>query len=448
VTDSSKPAGSQVTTYTWDLRNRLTGINAPGTADDATYTYDSNGVRISETTGGNTTYFLNDPNNPTGYTKAIEEKTSPAAAPTRSYVLGNKVEAQSDAASGTVYFLTDGHGSTRALTNSPGAVVSGTDYDFDAYGQPLNFVAEDAKTNWLFAGDGAYDSASGWTYHLARWRDAFRFTSFDSFEEDSTSPAKLHKYSYAGANPLVSHDASGHSLIELANTAFEYSRQISQRFPAVRVVMRTGRAVISAATIIGLATDPRAREEFVMFSVASMDDPGEALAAEFAALRGFARTVQSSAKTLVYLRYMAGDLADFWKKSRQLQIAAEGGGLVRVTGKAYESLREVGAAAQAAYRKNVLRQYAQFLENFGHGADEARQIAAERLRSLQADHRIELQLSKMLSDPNSSKNLQMLDGAVNGSIGSQLKSEMNRLGLKDGDSIDQIIILAPEATGS
>jgi RHS repeat-associated protein len=219
VTDSSKPAGSRITTYTWDLRNRLAGINAPGTADDVTYTYDSNGVRISETTAGSTTYFLNDPNNPTGYTKAIEEKSAANGAPTRSYVLGNKVEAQSDSTNGTLYFLTDGHGSTRALTNSSGAVVSGTTYDYDAYGQPLNFMAEDAKTNWLFAGDGVYDAASGWTYHLARWRDGFRFTSFDSFEADPSSPADLHKYAYAGANPTILSDPTGHfSVAELAST--------------------------------------------------------------------------------------------------------------------------------------------------------------------------------------------------------------------------------------
>ena len=90
-------------------------------AGDTTYAYDESGVRVAETTvGGATTTYLIDAANPTGYAKAIEETTGTAV---RSYVLGLKVEAQADATNGTLYFLTDGHGSTRALMDASGQVV-------------------------------------------------------------------------------------------------------------------------------------------------------------------------------------------------------------------------------------------------------------------------------------------------------------------------------------
>ena len=40
-----------------------------------TYAYNSDGVRVRQTASGQTTYFLIDPNNPTGYAKAVEERT-------------------------------------------------------------------------------------------------------------------------------------------------------------------------------------------------------------------------------------------------------------------------------------------------------------------------------------------------------------------------------------
>ena len=106
--------------YTWDLRGRMSSATVNGTT--TTYTYDSNGVRTSETTGSTSTYYLNDPQNPTGYAKAAEESSTPGGTPTRSYILGQQVEGQADAA-GTVYLLHDGHGSTRSLLNGAGGVV-------------------------------------------------------------------------------------------------------------------------------------------------------------------------------------------------------------------------------------------------------------------------------------------------------------------------------------
>jgi YD repeat-containing protein len=218
-------AGAASDTYTYDLRNRMI-IDETTTGSGTTYTdysYDTNGVLTSETTnagtsGAQTTYYLNDPNNLTGDTKAIQESTTLDGAPTRSYVLGTEMIAQSDTTNGVLYFLADGHGSTRALVNTSRAVVNGQVFDYNAFGDALDFTPASADTTWLFGGDGFYDPASGWTYQLARWRNGFWFTQMDPTSGDNQDPISLHKYLYANADPINGLDPSGHD--ELSDDAF------------------------------------------------------------------------------------------------------------------------------------------------------------------------------------------------------------------------------------
>jgi YD repeat-containing protein len=225
--------------YSYDLQNHMT-VDTQYTYmylySVTNYVYDYAGTLQSESTTyadtGNGDYnvpdnstsiaYLNDPYNPTGYTKAIEEQITTTTASedgmsytvqnsTRDYVLGLSVVAQSDSVNGMAYLLTDGHGSTRALVNTSGSVVSGQVFDYDAFGTALDFNAATADTTWLFGGDGFYDPGSGWTYQLARWRNGFWFTQADGGGYGTNSdPISLHKYLYAGADPVTNIDPSGH----------------------------------------------------------------------------------------------------------------------------------------------------------------------------------------------------------------------------------------------
>ena len=94
----------------------------------------------------------------TGYSKAIQASSTLAGVPVTSYVLGLGVVAQSGIADGTAYLLIDGHGSTRALADTAGAVVSGQTLDYDAFGDALDFAPAQSQTTWLFGGDGTYDA--------------------------------------------------------------------------------------------------------------------------------------------------------------------------------------------------------------------------------------------------------------------------------------------------
>jgi YD repeat-containing protein len=195
-----------------------------GTA--TTYGYDSHGVRVKETTGASSTYFLNDSMNPTGYTKSVEESSSlNSSTLTRSYELGHDVIAQQSASPTTPqYLLHDGHGSTRAVLSDSAAIVEM--YNYDSFGTLLSATgtllntgtpgvgyqsnASSAATRWLFGGDGIYDPSSGFTYHLARWRNGSWFASMDSYAGDIQDPLSLHKYAFANGNPISGRDPSGH----------------------------------------------------------------------------------------------------------------------------------------------------------------------------------------------------------------------------------------------
>jgi hypothetical protein len=210
--DADGNLSTQVTTgdnaeddsYGYDLQNDMTSA----TVNDVTtnYTYDYNGVLTSETTAGATTYDLNDPNNPTGNSKAIQQSSTPGGAPTTSYVLGLQVEAQSDPTrGGTLYLLVDGHGSTRALAGTSGGIASGQTFDYDTFGDQLTNVGT-ADTDWLYGSGGVYDQSTGWTYNLARWLDGFTFTSSDTYGGSTDDPAGLNKYDYADADPMAGDD--------------------------------------------------------------------------------------------------------------------------------------------------------------------------------------------------------------------------------------------------
>jgi YD repeat-containing protein len=212
LTSSVRTGSGAVTdTYTYDVRNRMGIATVNGVTTN--YAYDDSDVRISETTGSSSTYYLNDTNNPTGYTKAIQESSTAGGTPTRSYVLGLDVDGQSDSTNGTLYLLTDGHGSTRALVDLSGTIQEEENYD--SFGNLLSStgaqsVAANSKTPWLYGGGGLYDPGSGFTYNLDRYVDGFWWTQKDNITEIPGDLMNADLYVYVDANPVNMGDATGH----------------------------------------------------------------------------------------------------------------------------------------------------------------------------------------------------------------------------------------------
>jgi hypothetical protein len=100
-------------------------------------------------------------------------------------------------------------------------------------------------------------------------------------------------------------------------------------------------------------------------------------------------------------------------------------------------------AARVAYRRAVKNRLIARYEVQGRSPSEAAELAEELIAGKQVDHAIDMQVSGALKNPHGRDNLHMLDGSTNASIGKQLQLEAERLGLKAGDTIDEIEIIAP-----
>ncbi|MCL1474223.1 RHS repeat-associated core domain-containing protein [Argonema antarcticum] len=176
------------------------------------YQYDSDGVRVSSTVNGVKTEYLVDKNLP--YAQVLEERVNNGL--TAGYVYGNDLISQ-QRGSDKSFYLVDGLGSTRGLTNGSGVVTDR--YSYDAFGNLIG-SGGNSENNYLFAGE-QFDRSLGDYYLRARYydTDTGRFTRRDSYEGDIFDPVSLHKFLYGNANPVNSIDPSGLStLYELAAT--------------------------------------------------------------------------------------------------------------------------------------------------------------------------------------------------------------------------------------
>jgi RHS repeat-associated protein len=194
---------SSVTTDTWDLQGRLVHVDQNG-AHQIDDTYDDAGNRTSETVDGVKTTFLNDPNQ--AYDQVLEEY-APGGVLAATYERGMDLLFQ-DRAGVRSYYAKDGLGSTRALTNSAGAVTD--TYTYDASGD-LTGSTGTTTNEFLFAGY-QNDAALGEEYLRARYLDtaAGRFTSRDTVDGSLNDPVTQNHYIYANGDPVNRYDPSGH----------------------------------------------------------------------------------------------------------------------------------------------------------------------------------------------------------------------------------------------
>lgn len=109
------------------------------------------------------------------------------------------------------YYVRDGHGSTRALTDTNGNTAD--TYDYDAFGNLIHSsttLSSPAPNEFLFAGE-QYDTETGHYYNRARYLNTStgRFLTVDTYEGDPQSPLALHKYLYTAADPVDKVDPNG-----------------------------------------------------------------------------------------------------------------------------------------------------------------------------------------------------------------------------------------------
>jgi len=209
---TNRSSASEVNMYSYNLEGRLAtaAINQQQTNR---YYYNQSGIRTRVEMSGSvsaTNIFLNDPQNLSGFSQVLEELPAVVAAPTATYTLGSQVIAQEK--SGVIsYLLSDGHGSTRLLTSSSGAITDR--YSYDAYGNALDFTAtilNPPTTRLLYSGE-QFDLGLQQYYLRARYYNPTigRFGVQDQVDGTPDDPLNLHKYAYCQNNPVNMHDPSG-----------------------------------------------------------------------------------------------------------------------------------------------------------------------------------------------------------------------------------------------
>ena len=253
---------------------------------------------MSETVAGVTTQYLVDTQNPTGYAQVVDELQNGAVTRTYSFGLERISETQPiNSTPTTSFYGYDGHGSVRQLTNSAGAVTD--TYDFDAFGNLVNQTGT-TPNNYLFAGE-QYDPALGLYYNRARYLNTStgRFINMDPYEGDPQSPHSLHRYLYAGANPVDQADPSG---------KFGLDDMMASVGAAITVFAMSHPVLIGTVTTVALALNVYlfiTDEDFRNGLVSGLGGPaaaGQIFAADIAAAFEFA----GSAAEIVYSGWRVG----------------------------------------------------------------------------------------------------------------------------------------------
>ncbi len=201
--------------HTYDSQNHMLSMTNGSTVINMTY--DAFGNRVAKTVNGVTTqYLVEDDVNPTGLPQVVEELSGPigAGVVTRTYTYGLQRINQnlSPVVTGNStwtpsFYVYDGAGSVRQLTNSAGVVTD--EYEYDAYGNSFTKTGS-TPNNYLYRGE-QYDADLGLYYLRARYYNpnTGRFMGTDPWRGNQYDPKTLHKYLYAGGDPVNWVDPSG-----------------------------------------------------------------------------------------------------------------------------------------------------------------------------------------------------------------------------------------------
>jgi len=192
--------------FTYDAENHLTSMSTAGTT--VSIVYDAFGNRVAKTVNGVTTKYLVDDLNPTGYAQVFDELTNGVV--TRTYTYGLQRISEDQIVNGgwtPSFYGYDGGGNLRQLTNMAGAVTD--TFEYDAFGNKINATGT-TPNNYLYRGE-QFDPDLGLYYLRARYYNPAtgRFVSRDPEDGIATDPATLHKYDYAGGDPVNLADPTG-----------------------------------------------------------------------------------------------------------------------------------------------------------------------------------------------------------------------------------------------
>jgi len=192
---TAKSTGEQ---YSYDIQGNLTEISGNGI--DKEYTYNGNGNRLSESTDGETIYYVNDINR--AYEQVLQTYNDDDVINTYTYGL-QRIDSKGQT---NATYLYDGRGSVVGSVNENNQFVS---YSYTAYGELMQSSPE---PNTFGYNAEATDYDTGVQYLRARYYDTSvqRFVQEDDYRGSVQNPITLNRYAYTGNNPVSYNDPSGH----------------------------------------------------------------------------------------------------------------------------------------------------------------------------------------------------------------------------------------------
>jgi len=236
--------GSTTTTYTYDFEDRLTKVEE-GAATLGEYRYDGSGNRYAKIVGAQTlTYTLD---------LASELTEVVAESDGTTYLYGADLLAM-DRSGTTSWYLPDGIGSTRKVTDTNGSIIAG--YEYEAFGKVRSSTGT-LSNDVRFTGERT-DQEAGLQFLRARHYDpeVGRFLQADKWPYDELLSQDLNRYAYVRNDPVNAVDPSGRfGWIALAWAAITVVSVVSSIVSFVeRPSLETGGELALSVTPLGVVS--------------------------------------------------------------------------------------------------------------------------------------------------------------------------------------------------
>ena len=194
---------------TYDYENRLSTVRKNGAATSFVYDGDGGRVKKTVTNGGTTTTTTY-----VGKLYVCEGTSCSRLIYAGSQRIALVPEPPSGRTASPSYFHPDHLGSTSVLTNAQGVAEEHNSYR--PYGQ-LHTHTGTSDVAYKYTGQER-DPSTGLYFYNARYYDPAlgRFISPDTIVESPLHPQTLNRYAYAGNNPVLYNDPTGHCFIVCA----------------------------------------------------------------------------------------------------------------------------------------------------------------------------------------------------------------------------------------
>jgi RHS repeat-associated protein len=251
----SKTDASGVTYYRWVDNDRLDSVITP--TNTITYTYDAEDSKVGMNDGSVNKNYLVDKLQPYAQVIAEYDDTNEL---TVEYTYGLERISQKriipNSSFHVHYYVSDGQGSIRLLTDTQGDITD--TYDYFAFGELLNKTGT-TENDFQYVGEQV-DPNSGFYYLRARWMNpnSSRFVSVDPFDGNNQLPISLHRYLYANCSPESFYDPSGEVTIGELVTASTVRVTLAVNRVTVAFAAGGGYAIGRAMNILGKTVEQQA----------------------------------------------------------------------------------------------------------------------------------------------------------------------------------------------